>query len=34
MSGELEKEAAMGTKKLSGWTGIMSFGIWAFVAAT
>src|SRR6266568_3973382 len=34
MSGELEQEAAMGTKRLSGWTWIMSFGIWAFAAAT
>jgi hypothetical protein len=34
MSGELEQEAAMGTKKLSGWTWIMSFGIWAFAAVT
>jgi len=34
MSGELEQEAAMGTKRLSGWTWIMSFGIWAFSAVT
>jgi len=34
ISGELEKEAAMGSKRCSGWTRVKLFGIWAFMGAT